>query len=78
MFTYYKKTYKGIVLATLLAMPVGYLIGWVMPLGGWIGFILEAGAYVLVFGAAMYFLGLNAGEKAKINHAVGKILKKRG
>lgn len=76
MFTYYKKTYAGIVPATLLSMAVGFGIGWLLPFGGWFGFLLEAGCYVLVFAPCMYFIGLNKGEKAKINSVLRKFLKK--
>lgn len=78
MFTYYKKTYAGIVPATLLAMVIGFGIDWILPFGGWLGFLLEAGCYVLVFAPAMYFLGLNSAEKAKVQGFVQKFVKKRG
>lgn len=73
MFTFYRKTYMGIVPATLLCMLVGIGIGYVMPLSGWLGFILEACAYVAVFAVIMYFMGLNEGEKKLVHKALNKI-----
>lgn len=74
MFTYYKKTYSGIVPATLLCLPIGFGIGYINPLHGWLGFLLEAGCYAVVFVIAMYLLGMNSSEKALI----GKFLNKLG
>lgn len=73
MFTYYKKTYAGIVPATLLCMPIGYLIGWALPLQGWVGFLAEAACYAVVFAAGMYLLGLNKSEKALVHKVLAKI-----
>ena len=72
MFTFYRKTYKGIVPATLLCMLVGIGINYLVPMGGWVGFLLEAGIYVAVFAVVMYFLGLNQGEKAMVHKALRK------
>ena len=74
MFTYYKKTYAGILPATLLCMPVGFGIQYLLPLSGWLGFAAEAGCYVVVFAIGMYLLGLNQSEKALVH----KVLKKFG
>lgn len=72
MFTYYKKTYAGIVPTTLLCMVIGFGIRYLIPFGGWLGFLTEAGCYVIVFAVLMYLLGLNKGEKMLI----GKFFKK--
>lgn len=77
MFTYYKKTYAGIVPVTLLAMLVGWGITWLIPLGGWLGFLLKGCCYVAVFAVLMYLLGLNREEKAMITRFFGKFAGKR-
>lgn len=73
MFTFYKKTYTSIILATLLCLCAGYGIGFMNPLHGWIGFIFEAGIYIIVFAILMYIFGLNKGEKNLIKGKIGKI-----
>lgn len=77
MFTYYKKTYAGIVPATLLAMLVGWGLVWLIPLGGWLGFLLKGCCYVAVFAVFMYLMGLNRAEKSMVTKFIGKIGIKR-
>ncbi len=72
MFTYYKKTYQGIVPATLLCMAAGLGIRYLIPFGGWPGFLTEVACYCVIFAGLMYLLGMNQGEKEQI----GKFLKK--
>lgn len=74
MFTYYKKTYSGIVPATLLCLPIGFAIRHFNPLGGWLGFALEVVLYAVIFALVMYLLGMNSGERALVQ----KILRKFG
>lgn len=73
MWTFYKKTYSGIVPATLLCMVVGFGISRILPLTGWLGFVSEALIYVAVFAVAMYFIGLNQGEKQMVRRLLKKI-----
>lgn len=78
MFTYYKKTYAGILPATLLCLPIGYVIGRFNPLHGWIGFLLEVAVYALIFVVMMLVLGLNKSEKALVYKVLAKLgLRKR-
>lgn len=72
MFTYYKKTYAGILPATLLCLPIGYIIGRFNPLHGWIGFLLEVAVYALIFVVMMLLLGLNKSEKALVHKVLAK------
>ena len=66
MFTYYKKTYAGILPATILCLPFGWGIRYINPWSGWLGLVVEIAGYIVVFAAAMYLLGLNHAEKAKV------------
>ncbi len=77
MFTYYKKTYAGILPATLLCMLVGLGIQYLLPLSGWLGFAAEAGCYAVVFALGMYLLGLNQSEKALVHKVIVKISRKK-
>ena len=76
MFTFYKKTYATILLATIAGMAVGFGIAYVNPLGGWLGFLAEAAVYVVIFAVLMYFVGLNKGEKSMIKGKIRKIFHK--
>ena len=77
MFTYYKKTYKGILPAALLAGAIGFVVRFI-PLSGWVGFAAKALAYVVVYVAVMYFIGLNADEKGMIKNGIKKFTKTKG
>lgn len=72
MFVYYKKTYTSLVIALVLCMPLGYIVGHFNPFAGWIGFAAEACVYVAIFAVIMYFVGLNKSEKAMMKKALKK------
>ena len=76
MKTYYKKTYKGILPAAVIACTLGTPVSIFLNLGGWLGFALKACIYVLIYLAAIYFIGFNKEEKQGINRLVGKFIKK--
>lgn len=73
MGLYYKETYKGILLAVVLACGIGFLIAHMLTLNGWIGFIVEAAIYTMIYGVAILCIGLNSSEKRKIK----KLLKRK-
>ena len=78
MKTYYKKTYRGILPAAILACLAGIPVSLFLKLGGWLGFAVKAGIYVLIYGLVMYFLGFNKEEKHGFHKLFGKFLKRRG
>lgn len=71
---YYKNTFKGILIATAISTVLGYFIAKLIDCNGYFDFILEAGIYVVVYGAFMMLIGLNKQEKAKI---FGKLNRKK-
>ena len=76
MKTYYKKTYKGILPAAIVACILGLPISIFIGIEGWLGFILKAVIYVVVYAFALYFIGLNKGEKQIFNGSLSKIIKR--
>lgn len=66
MFTYYKKTYKGILPAVLIAFIPGILIDKFIHTNGWIMFGIEAIIYCVIYAVIMYFIGANKEEKRYI------------
>ena len=77
MFTYYKETYKGILLATIIAFGLGILIEWLVPLSGWVGFIVKACSYVVVYCSVILIIGLNREERGKIKKFMNKFILRR-
>ena len=77
MKTYYKKTYKGILPAAIVACILGIPISMFLNIGGWLGFALKACIYVLIYVAVIYFIGFNKEEKQSVNKLVSKFLKKK-
>ena len=71
---YYKKTYRGILIAAAISTVLGYFIAKFIDCNGYLDFILEAGIYVVIYGAFMLLIGLNKQEKAKI---LGKLNRKK-
>ncbi len=72
MKTYYKKTYRGILPAALLACLLGVPISLFFPLGGWVGFCLKAGLYTVLYALSVYFIGLNREEKKFFREKLGR------
>ncbi len=75
MKTYYKKTYRGILPAAILAALVGVPISLFLNVGGWVGFILKAGLYAILYVVSIYFIGFNKEERQSCRQLVGKIIK---
>ena len=67
MVTYYKKTYKGILPAMLIALIPGMAISYLFSVNSWIVFIVEALIYCAFYGVIIYFIGMNKSEKKYIN-----------
>ena len=76
MWTYYKETYKGIILAVLLATGIGFVATTFISLGGWLGFLIKGFIIAIIYCLAIFTIGLNKAEKAKI-FSVFKRYKKR-
>ncbi len=77
MKTYYKKTYRGILPAAIIASIVGIPIDLFLKLNGWLGFCVKAIIYVILYTIIVYFLGLNKEEKQICKCFVEKIKKYR-
>lgn len=73
MFTYYKKTYKGILPAVLISFLFGILIRKFITASSWIMFGAEAIIYCAIYAVIMYFIGIDKEEKIYIL----KIIKRR-
>ena len=77
MKTYYKKTYRGILPAALIACAVGIPISIFISLGGWLGFALKAAVYIAVYVVFIYLVGFNSEEREIVKKLFGKITKRR-
>lgn len=64
---YFKETYKGLWLSTILSfivgMPISYFIKVSAGLKGWMFFIIEVAIYVIIYVILTYFIGMNKQEK---------------
>ena len=79
MKTYYKKTYRGILPAAILACLVGIPVNMFLKIGGgWFGFAVKAGIYVLIYVAIIYLLGFNREEKQGCRKLIDKFIKRKG
>ena len=76
MGTYYKKTYKGIWLAVLLALLSGQALNYLMPVGTWFWFAVKAGVYCAVYAVFLYLFGMNKDEKSYVTRFSRKIRRK--
>ena len=61
-------------IAAAISTVLGYFIAKFIDCNGYLDFILEAGIYVVIYGAFMLLIGLNKQEKAKI---LGKLNRKK-
>lgn len=75
MFRYYKKTYKGILLATLLSFCFGIGITLLIPWTTWWGFVIKAIIYVVIYCVVFIIVGLNKNEKNKLFSIFSKNIK---
>ncbi len=75
MLRYYRETYRGILPAFALSMVVGILITLLIPGTGFVPFLTEAVLYASVYGAAVYFVGLNPVEKGFVQKMLKKFTK---
>ncbi len=66
MYTYYKKTYKGILPAVLISTVPGILIGKLINANSWIMFGVEAIIYCAIYAVIIYFIGASREEKRYI------------
>ncbi len=66
MGLYYKETYKGILLAVIMSLIVGFAVIRFVNINGWIGFIIKAAIYTSIYGVLILIIGLNDSEKAKL------------
>lgn len=78
MKTYYKKTYRGILPAAILACLVGIPVSLFLPLGGWFGFALKAAIYIVIYVLAIYLIGFNKDEKQACHKLLRKFTKRKG
>ncbi|MBR2614410.1 MAG: polysaccharide biosynthesis protein [Clostridia bacterium] len=65
MGLYYKETYKGILLAVIIAAVIGVAFTFI-KMQGWIGFLIKAGLYAIVYCVIILLIGLNANEKQMV------------
>lgn len=76
MFQYYKGTYKGIIVATILAFCIGVGINYLITITSWFGFVLKALIYTICYCIILLFIGLNAKERnaftKKLKNKVGR------
>ena len=77
MITYYKKTYKGILPAVILALIPGALINYFIPGKSWLLFILEAAVYCVFYATIIYFIGMNKGEKEYVRALINKFTRRK-
>ncbi len=77
MITYYKKTYKGILLGSIIACAIGIPISLFIPLYGWIGFIIKAVIYSIIYFGIIFVIGFNKDEKETIIKVFKKAFKKK-
>ncbi len=77
MITYYKKTYKGILPAVLIALIPGAVINHFIAANSWILFIVEAAAYCVFYGFIIYFIGMNKSEKEYVGNLFKKLMVKK-
>ena len=77
MITYYKKTYKGILLSAIIACIIGIPINIYLPLGGWLGFIVKAVIYAIIYFVIIYFLGLNDEERNFVSNKIKNKLRRK-
>ena len=75
MKTYYKKTYRGILPAAIIACVIGIPVSVFIMLGGWLGFAVKALIYVVIYALVIYFIGLNKEEKGQFRSFFRKIRK---
>ena len=73
MFRYYKKAYKGILIATLLSFCFGIGISVIIPWTSWWGFVIKAIIYIVIYFGTFILIGLNKKEK----NTVYKIFNKK-
>ena len=76
MKTYYKKTYRGILPAAILACLAGIPISVFLKLEGWFGFAVKAGFYVLIYLTIIYLIGFNKEEKEGFSKLIGRLVKR--
>ncbi len=77
MITYYKKTYKGILPAVLIALVPGALINRFVSANSWFMFIIEAAIYCILYLTIIYFIGMNKYEKEYVGSLFKKFISKR-
>ena len=63
MKTYYKKTYRGILPAAIIACLIGIPVSLFVDIGGWLGFVIKTVVYVVIYSTVVVLLGLNKAEK---------------
>ena len=79
MKLYYKKTYKGILLAAAVSSVIGIGIWWLVSLINcniYLTFAIEGIAYVCVYATIMLLIGLNKQEKEMVKSFMDRILKR--
>ena len=77
MKTYYKKTYRGILPAAIIACLIGIPMSLFIKLGGWAGFVVKAFVYVAIYAAVVYLIGFNKQEKQLLKKLFKKLSRKK-
>lgn len=75
IFRYFKKLFKGIGLAWIISVLLGFVIN-LIPLGGWFGFILKGVIYVTEYAVLILLMGINDNEKTLVKKLIEKIRRK--
>ena len=76
VFKFFKDAFLKTLPSILLPLVLSMLINSQIVLGGWIGFIVKAGICVTLYCVSVYFLSMNAEEKALVVAPIRKILKR--
>ena len=71
IFYMFGQILHGILPVLLISSIIVLPLCWVLPLGYW-GLLVKAGVFTAIFGATLWFKGLNAQEKAAANSVFGR------
>lgn len=75
MKLYYKETYRGILLVTLVSVGFGLLVNYYIYSGGWLTFMIKGVVYTAVYLVLMFLFGLNDEEKMIAKRMMNKLKK---